>query len=390
MRAGFVLCIVSIVLFAAQVDSIQAGSGKEPVIIGATASMEGMYKEPSMMIQRAFGLWAEDVNQRGGLLGRKVELKVYDDKSDPGRAGELYAKLVEQDKADLLLSPYSTPLTLAASEVSERHEMLMLSVAAGAEKPWKRGFRYLFQLYAPANRQFIGLLDMMAARGLVTLSVLYDETSEYNLETVYGIRDWAEIYGMEIVLERAYRNGKRDFPGLLREVRAAEADGLILAAYPRDSYELLGILEEMRYRPQVLALSLAPSHPDFMKRTGDMADNVFSPSQWEPDERIHFPGTVDFVMKFYSFTGVEPTFHAASAYAACQLLEQAVVQTQSLDNRKLRDYIAALDTVTVLGRFKVDHTGLQIGHNSFMIQWQSGKKEIVWPRKMQTAQPVFK
>jgi len=362
---------------------------KSPVVIGATVSKEGRYADPSGMIQKALELWVIDVNQRRGLLGRKVELRLYDDKSRVDLAVKYYRKLVEEDNADLVLSPYSTPLTLAASEISERHEMLMLSIAAGADRPWERRFRYLFQLYAPARRQFIGLLDMMARRGLKSIALLYDKSSDYNVDTIMGILEWAERFKMSVIFSGEYTEGKAELPRLLEKVRSRNPDGLILAAYPPDAYEMLKNMTGMGYRPPVLAMPLAPAHPDFYARAGRVADHVFSPSQWEPDERIHFPGTSEFVERFREAYGQAPTFHAASAYAACQLLEQTVKSTKTLDNRVLRDYIATLNTVTVLGRFKVDSTGKQIGHNSFIIQWQNGKKEIVWPYNMQTAAPVF-
>lgn len=360
-----------------------------PIRIGATISTEGSYKEPSLMIQKAFRLWVDEVNQKGGLLGRKVQLILYDDRSREDLARTLYTKLIEQDRVDLLFSPYSTPLTLAASTVSEAHQMLMLAVAAAAEKPWQRGARYLFQIYAPAKRQLIGVLDMMARKNLKTLSLICDETSDFNIELNRGVIEWARTFQMEILYEKAFRNGKKELPSILAQVRKKAAAGLILSAYPPDAYELIRLLQEMNYRPPVLAMPIAPAHPDFHKRAGAMADLVFGPSQWEPDKRIPFPGTRDFVEGFTRFTGHPPSFHATSAYSACQLYEQAVVKTRSLDNRKLRDYIAALDTVTVLGRFKVDPSGLQVGHNSFIIQWQNGEKEIVWPRKMQTAPPIL-
>jgi branched-chain amino acid transport system substrate-binding protein len=204
-----------------------------------------------------------------------------------------------------------------------------------------------------------------------------------------GVQEWARIFRINIVYQQAYQDGKKELPGLLAEVKSKDANGLILSAYPPDCYELLRLLQKEAYRPTVLAMPIVPVHPDFHKRTGDLANHVFGPSQWEPDARIPFPGTRRFVEGFKKFTGHMPSFHAGSAYAACQLYEQAIAHTQSLDNEKLRDYIASLDTVTVIGRFKVDHTGKQVGHNSIIIQWQNGKKEIVWPQKMQTAQPLY-
>ncbi|THB81559.1 MAG: hypothetical protein D3926_01345 [Desulfobacteraceae bacterium] len=369
---------------------VQAQDPPGPIIIGATVSETGGYHEPSLMIKKAFHLWVDEINDGGGLLGRKIKLILYDDQSDKALVKSLYEKLLVQDQVDLVFSPYSTPLTLGASEITETHKKLMLAIAAAAEKPWERGFRYLFQLYAPAKRQFIGLLDMMAQNKLNTLSLLYDETSEFNLDMIRGVEQWAAIFKINILYKQGFNDGKSQLPGLVAQARTHDAHGLVLSAYPPDSYELIRILKETRYSPTVLGMPITPAHPDFYKRVGEMADCVFGPSQWEPSERIPFPGTKRFIDEFTAFSGHLPSFHAASAYSACQLMEKAVIQAQSLDNDKMRDYIAALDTVTVLGRFKVDPSGKQVGHNSFLIQWQEGKKEIVWPGKMKTAPAKFK
>ena len=156
-KAGYFSAFVLAVIFL--FESILAAEAKPPILIGGTVSMTGRFVEPSAMGHKGFQLWVRDINQQGGILGRRVKLIIHDDKSDPGLVGKLYKKLITDNKVDLLISPYSTPLTLAASEVSEKYKKVMLAYGAAAEKPWQRGFRYLFQIYAPANRQFIGLLD---------------------------------------------------------------------------------------------------------------------------------------------------------------------------------------------------------------------------------------
>lgn len=360
-----------------------------PLIIGATVSREGKYVKPSTAIERAYKLWVEEVNKRGGLLGRKVKLIVYDDKSNEEIAKERYKELVEKDKVDILLSPYSTPLTQAAMQVSEKHHMLMLAVAAASEKPWTVNARYLFQLYAPATRQFIGVLDLMARQNKKTLCLLYDDTSDFNIDVAKGIREWAKRYKLEIIFEAGYKDGQKELPSLVRKVKEKNPDGLIISAYPPDSYELMRLLKQMKYRPTVLAMPIIPVYPDFYEKAGEMANGVFAPSQWEPNERIHFPGTQKFLDAYKKAYGEMPSFHSASAYAACQLYEKAINHSGALNQQKMRDFIASLNTVTVLGRFKVDHSGKQVGHNSFIIQWQKGKKEIVWPQKMRTSQPIL-
>ena len=366
-----------------------ARSDQPPIVIGATVSMEGKYQEPSRMIQESFQMWTKQVNQRGGILGRKVKIVLYDDKSQAKLVNYYYRKLIVEDKVDLVFSPYGTPLTLAAAQVVEPHKFTMLACAAAGTSIWQKGYHYVFGVYATADRMFIGLLDMMAEKGYKSLSVIYDATSSFNLDVLTGVQEWANRFKINILYQQGYQDGAKELPGIVAAIKKADSSGVVFSAYPPDCYEFLRILDENKYKPKVLGMTIAPIHPDFQKKAGHIADHVFGSSQWEPDERIPFPGTKRFITDFKTFTGHMPSYHAGSAYAACQLYEHAISQTKSLDNEKIRNYIAALDTVTVIGRFKVDPTGKQIGHNTFMIQWQQGKKEIVWPKKMQTAKPIF-
>jgi branched-chain amino acid transport system substrate-binding protein len=365
-----------------------SGAETKPVQIGATVSLSGKYSEPSAMIQGGYKLWEKQINQRGGLLGRPVKLILYDDKSDEKLVGQLYEKLIKEDKVDLVLSPYGTPLTLVASEVSEKYGYVMIASGASGEKIWKRDYKYVFGMYATADRYFIGLLDLMARNGFKSVAVLYENTS-FNIDVAAGVESWAKRFGLEIKLNKGYKSGKTELTGLLSEMKVLNPDGIILSAYPEDGYLLLRLMEKVNYRPKVLGVTIAPTHPNFQKEAGNMAEGVFGPSQWEPDERIPFPGTKSFIIDYRSFTGITPSYHAGSSYASCQIIEKAIIQNKSFDQKKIRDFISSYDTVTVIGRFKVDHHGKQIGHNPILIKWQKGEKQIVYPTAMQTAPPEF-
>jgi branched-chain amino acid transport system substrate-binding protein len=366
-----------------------AAAGEPPIRIGATVSLKGPYKEPSLMVRHSFRLWAHEVNQAGGLLGRPVELILYDDKSSKERAKRLYQRLIRRDQVDLVFSPYGTPLTLEASAVSEKHRMLMLACAASGKILWQRGFRFLFGVYALAERYFIGILDLMARQGIRSVSLVYDTGSPFTIEVAEGAKEWARKFNMNIVDEMPYENGAAALPDVVSGLTAGKARQILLSAYPPDCYRFMEALAKLGFRPRVLGMTIAPVHPQFRQKAGPAAEGVFAPSQWEANERIPFPGTREFVAAFRRFTGKAPSYHAGAAYAACQLYEEAIQETGTLDNEKLRSYIANLDTVTVIGRFKAGASGAQIGHNPIIIQWQEGKKEIVWPVEMQTAPPLF-
>lgn len=358
--------------------------------IGATVSLSGKYMEPSQMIQAGYRLWARQINLRGGLLNRPVELLLRDDQSREEEVRRHYRHFIEDEPVDLVLSPYGSPLTLVASEISERNGYAMLACAASADILFNRGYRGLFGVYAPANRYFIGLVDLMARHGLQTVAILHED-NPFNRDVAEGTESWARKFGLQVVMRRSFSEAPRDLLDAVNELQHGfpSTDGLIFAAYSPNCYRLIQILGDRDWRPPVIAQTIAPIHPDYYAKAGPAAEGVFGPSQWEPDERVPFPGTQQFIHDFEAETGLKPSYHAAAAYTACQILEKAVTSTGTLDQETLRNFIASMDSVTVIGRFKVDHRGVQIGHNPFLIQWQDGAKKIVYPRKLQTAAPRF-
>ncbi len=365
-----------------------SGAPAGSIRIGATVSLSGKFSEPSAMIQRGYRLWEQQVNARGGLLGRPVALVVYDDHSDPDAALDGYHRLVYEDRVDLLFSPYSTPLTLQASQVSEARQMVMLACGAAGSAVWQRGYRFVFGMYAPADRYFIGLLDLMARQGYDSVSIIH-ENSGFNNDIAAGVEKWARRFGFSTRLNASFPPGQPQLMPLIREAAEKDARGLILSVYPQDGYRMLEQLQAMSWRPRVLGMVIAPTHPDFYRKAGPIAEGVFAPSQWEPDERIPFPGTVQFIHAFEAAYRQMPSYHAGSAYASCQILERAINDIGAIDHHQIRDYISSLDAVTVIGRFKVDPAGRQVGHNPILVQWQDGAKQIVYPTKMQTAPPRF-
>ncbi|HSO17930.1 MAG TPA: amino acid ABC transporter substrate-binding protein, partial [Desulfosarcina sp.] len=357
-----------------------------PIRIGATVSLSGKYSEPSAMIREGYRLWEQQVNQRGGMLGRPVELLLYDDRSDPETTHDLYQKLVFGDRVDLLLSPYGTPLTLQASQVSESQRMVMLACAASGKDIWTRGYEYVFGMYALADRYFIGMLDLMARQGIDSVAVLHED-SPFTIDVADGVERWSKRFGISLSLKQSFEPGQEQLEQLLRNAAQRNVRALILAVYPPAGYRSLGLMQRIDWRPDALGMTIAPIHPDFYRNAGPIAESIFGPSQWEPDERIPFPGTTKFVRDFKATFNRLPSYHAGSAYASCQILESAVTELNDIDHRRIRGYISSLDTVTVIGRFKVDHLGRQVGHNPILVQWQDGKKEIVYPTKMKTAEP---
>ena len=140
---------LAVLLALAGTVTVQAAPEGEPIRVGVTASLTGRLAAPGQEQLEGMQMWAQDLNGRGALLGRPVELVYYDDKSDPATSARLYEKLITQDKVDLLLGPYSSDLTLEASSVAEKHNFPMLATGAASTRIWSRGYRNIFGVDAP-------------------------------------------------------------------------------------------------------------------------------------------------------------------------------------------------------------------------------------------------
>lgn len=337
------------------------------------------------MILAGYELWEQTVNAGGGLLGRPVELIVVDDHSRPEEVRRAYTELVYDRNVDILLSPYSTPLTLEAAKIAEEAGMVLIASGASGGELWEQGYRMIFGTYGLANRYFVGFMDLIAQHGYRSVAVVH-ENNTFNIDAAQGAVEWASRMGLDVPLVIGFDPAEADIEGIVTRLQTTAADALVACTYPVTGYEMLEEMRDISFDPRALAMTIVPIHPAFAGRVGEQADGVFGPSQWEPSERIPYPGARDFIEQFRQQFGMDPSYHAASAYASCQILENGIKSLGKIDHTGLRDYVATLDTVTIIGRFKVDdHTGKQIGHNPILIQWQDGEKEIVFPLSMRTA-----
>lgn len=384
-KTGFLTCIFAAFLLFLPFKTY----GDNSILIGATISEEGQYEKLSFMVYNGYKVWVQEVNARGGLLGRPVKLITYNDKSQKKLVAPLYEKLILEDKVDLLLSPYGSTLTLEAAKVADKHNYVMLAATASSLEIWKQGFRNIFGVYSTADRYFIGFLDLIARQQIDNVGIIYHNSS-FNISAATGSSRWAELFGIEVAFYEMYNEPEKQLSSLVKQLKEKKVESLIFCGYPDDGYLFLQLLKVNRFKPRAVALTITPALDDFYTLIGPFAENIFGPSQWEADERLPFPGVAKFIIDFSTLTGgIMPSYQACSAYSACTILEKAVHSVGVLEQSEIRRYIHNLDTVTIMGRFKVDIAGRQIGHNSIIIQWQDQKKEIVYPTEMGTKPPYI-
>ncbi len=378
---------VGLTAFVSSFPRLAFGQAKTPVKVGFSISITGQYAETGKYQHEGYELWKRHVNGRGGLLGRPVELVFYDDKSDPATAAKLFEKLITDDKAELILGPYSSATTATSATVAAKYRMPMLTAGASSEKIFQQGNRYVFMMYTPAANYLDGLWDLGAKRGLKTVAFV-NENTIFPKSTAEGGSVIAEKqYGLKIVLREEYPKGVTDVSGLLTKIKSLNPDILAAGSYFKDAVLIVRQMKELDVNPKMLGVTVGAALDEFggEKGLGKDAEYVYGSSQWEPDPRLPYPGIKKFIQEYKEAFGRLPDYHSSSGYAAGEVLEAGLKKVGVLDQQKLRDFMATADMMTVQGRYKVDETGIQTGHQILLVQWQEGRKEIVWPEEHATA-----
>ena len=358
----------------------------QDIVVGASVALTGKYARTGQEQLQGFQMWVDDVNARGGLLGRKVELKYYDDESKPETGAKLYEKLITDDKVDLLIGPYSSDVTMAASTVAEKYNFPMVSSGASATQIWERGYKNIFGLYTLAENYMVQILDFAKSKGLKKIALIYENT-EFPRAIASGVKSKAKQLGMNVVFEEEYGKASTDFSSMIIKMKTKKPDMVIGGSYLPDSVAFMRQAKENRLYAKIFAFAVGPALPDFGKNLGLDADGVMGNTMFE--STLKRPGVKEFAEKYKAKYGHEPGYHAAGGYGAGQVLEDAVKKAGSLDRDKLRAALFSLDTTTTFGRFKVDATGRQIGKRGYAVQWINGNRELILPADVATAKPVY-
>jgi branched-chain amino acid transport system substrate-binding protein len=380
--AAVVALAVLVVPFGREVAAQQ----KAPIKVGASLSLTGQLSRSGVEQEHGYKLWLEDVNARGGIMGRPVELVLYDDKSDPATGAKLYEKLITVDKVDLVVGPYSSPVTFAVSAITEKYQVPMLATGAAARNIFERGFKYVFQVATLSEFYMIGAVEIAAKHGAKTM-VAVAENTLFTQECAQGARDHAKKHGMQVLHYEEYSRGVTDLAPLILKTKRLNPDLFIGCTYLPEAILLSRQMKDLDFAPKGFGFSVGVALPDYAKSLGRDAEAAFGSSQWEPSVRL--PGAREFTEKFKKKFNAEPSYHGAQGYVGGLIMERAVNESKSLEKEKIRDFLATLDTTTLYGRYKVNDKGLQIGKPAFLIQIQEGRKVIVWPDDAAEAKYIY-
>lgn len=362
---------------------------KEPIKIGVSLSLSGKYANLGNMQKKGFELWANKVNSENGILGRKVRLIIYNDNSDPVVAVDLYNTLILNDKVDLLFSPYSSQVTEAILPITEENGYPLLISGASSDILWKKNYKYVFGVFTIASKYTIGFLELLVLNNISRIAIISadDVFSKYCLK---GTEKWAKRFGLSIKLKEVFDKEKKDLIQIAEKVLLSGAQTIIVCGHYNESVNIKLAFRRINWSPQIYYATIGPAHSKYYEDLQQSAEKTFSSTHWHYYSKFQFPGSKEFSENFINKYKKEPSYLAATAYAAGQIFEAAIKKSGDLDRNKIRNILSIMDTISIIGRYGVDKNGKQIRHFTLIMQWQNGKKEIVWPKEFQTAKPILK
>lgn len=390
-------------LAAAAVAAVACGggtsTGQTTITLGAPLGLTGSLTKESTLTQQGYNLWLDWINARGGIVvngvKHRVVIKYYDDTSNANQSAVLMQKLITEDKAQFLLGPYGSAATATDAAIAEQNQIPMVEANGAAQSIFNQGYKYTFGVLSPANKYLEGVIDMAATLSpKPTTIAMLSADDNFSIEVADAINSYAPTKGMRVVLYKKYKNGATNLSAEVQAAKAVNADIVLNSGHLQEAIAINKAAKEQKLNAKIFAYSVGPSTPDFITALGNDANYVYDGSQWTPQVKYTpaFYLTVsDYVAAYKAkYPGLgDPDYHVAESTAACLALQRAIENAGSLDPKKVRDALAALDVTVFFGQIKFDSRGINIYKPMVVEQIQAGVHHTVFPADVADAQAKY-
>jgi len=395
----------------AQPAAAQTPSG-EPIKIGFGMGLTGGLAASGKAALLAMKIWEEEINAKGGLLGRPVKLIYYDDQSNPATVPGIFTKLLDVDKVDLVMGDYGTNLLAPAMPIVIQKKMTFFALfGLDVNKEFQYPRYFAMQpaggLDPPVSFSK-GFFEIAAAQNPKpkTVAIIAGD-AEFPRNAAEGARKNAKDAGLEVVYDKTYPPPTTDFTPIVRAIDATKSDVVISFSYPPDAVGMVRAANEVGLKTKLFGGGLVGlQYASIKQQLGPLLNGIVNYDFWEPAKTLNFPGVDEFLKKYQARAGAEGVdplgyYLPPFAYANCQVLEQAVKETKSLDQDKLADYLRSHTMKTIVGDIEYGPNGewkearvLQLQFHdvkgSDLEQWKTDAKQtIVWPDKYATGKVIY-
>lgn len=390
MRKWSVLLLLSMV-FCIGLVHVQPAWSEETIKVGIILPLTGAQAAFGEIEKNSFDMVLEKINAAGGINGKKLELLFEDDTGKPEVARSAAEKLINKDKVVMLGGGYGSSETFAIAGVTQQNAIPFLVNTGSADKITEQGWDYVFRLNPPVSAYPEGLGSFLTeVVKPKTCAILYED-SAFGSSGSKDFAEKAEGLGMKILLNEGYSKGGVDFKPLLVKVKEAKPDLVYMISYVMDASLLMSQSMELRIMPKLYVGGAAGfTLPEFAKNAGKAANMVYSATLWY--QTLPYPGASQYFDDYVKKYGKPTEYHGAEAYAAGQVIGDALKRAKSLSPKDVKEALAQTDVQTVFGPVKFIAYEKKTNQNklpTYLVQWIDGNLELVWPKEVASKPFVF-
>jgi branched-chain amino acid transport system substrate-binding protein len=382
------VCLVSALLMGIPFAALSA---PDTIHIGATVSQTGHFSSEIGPFKRLMKAWADLVNEKGGIMvkayGKKLPVRftIYDDKSDQTTVKKYYERLATVDRVNLMLGPYSSPLTFAASTAGENHQIPFIAICANSPKIYARGFKWLVGVIDLGPRYTYRYWEMIQKEGKAKSVSFVVEDTIHPLGVFKGSKKLAEAAGLKILTRDIVPAKARDFTPIITKLKKENPDIIYVSSNIPFAINFMKQAKEMKLNPK--EYHCIHHSGIFRDALGSAAEDVIGQSYWVEGMKLGDTQLIDDVLKRAGIS--EPMYPWSPAYvAAFQILQKAIENAGTLDNQKVMESLKRLKMETVLGEEVFSDTGYG-SINTYPSQIQDGVYKVIYPPQVATGKHIY-
>jgi len=385
-----VFCLFTTVLVALVSLGLVLAAG-DPIKVGVVLPLTGEQAKFGEIEKNSFVMGVEEINKSGGINGRPIDLMMEDDTGKPDVGRSAIEKLISQDKVIVVTGGYSSSVTYAVSAAAQQRKIPFLVTTGSADKITEQGWDYVFRIGPPVS-EYPKALNSFLAEVVKpkTVAILHENT----LFGQSGSKEFAqqcESTGIKVLMKEGYEAGAVDFKPLLIKVKAAKPDFVYMISYIMDAALLMRQSKELNFNPKLFVGGGAGfTLPEFASNAGDAAEYVFSADLWSPT--LPYTGAKEYFDNYLKRFNTPTEYHGAQAYSSIYVVADALKRAKELTPEGVREALTATDMMTVFGPVKFVSYEKKKQQNSlptYLVQWQKGVLETVWPKNVATKPYVF-
>lgn len=380
-----------------------------PIKIGLSIAQTGGLGAGGKAALLGQQIWRDDVNAKGGLLGRKVELVVYDDQSNPATTPGIYTKLLDVDKVDLLVAPYGTNPTAPIMPLVKQRQLLLIgNFSFEVNEKVQHDMWFNNSPWNDSVSWSIGFMELAKKRGAKSVAFLAAD-AEFSQNLVTGARNLAKHQGLNSVYDQKYPPNTTDFSAMIRALKATKPDIVFVMSYPSESVAIVRAVNEIGLGDNVklfgggmVGLQFGP----IMESLGSQLNGIVNFHSYVPEKTVNYPGVADFLKRYAERAKVEKVdplgfYLPPYNYAIGQIIEAAVTATKSLDQKQLAAWLRANEVKTIVGPMSWGKNGEWRIPRVLMVQFQGikdknleqyrqpGRQVILYPENVKSGELKF-